>query len=124
MQFIDEMRQGSDYMKKEKKNYLDSIPVISLKKWNQSEDGIVELVVENKGFYHFIAQKVFHKPRFSFIKLDEYGSCVWKEIDGQKSIYEIGKILAGTHKEANDKLYERLAVFIKILEKNRYIRFV
>ena len=34
----------------------------------------------------------FEKPRYSFIKLDEYGSCVWKQIDGKKTIYEIRKI--------------------------------
>ena len=30
---------------------------------------------------------------FCFIKLDEYGSFVWQQIDGKKSIYEIGKEL-------------------------------
>ncbi len=69
-------------MKKEKDNYLDRVPVINDMKWNELEDGIVEVVVENTGFYNTIAQKFFHKPRFSFIKLDEYGSCVWKAIDG------------------------------------------
>ena len=60
-------------------------------KWDVSEDGIVEITVENTGFYNTIAQKIFKKPRYSFIKLDEYGSFVWQKIDGKKSIYEIGK---------------------------------
>ena len=76
---------------KEKKNYIDNIPKINDMKWDVSEDGIVEITVENTGFYNTIAQKIFKKPRYSFIKLDEYGSFVWQQIDGKKSIYEIGK---------------------------------
>ena len=73
---------------KEKKNYIDNIPKINDMKWDVSEDGIVEITVENTGFYNTIAQKIFKKPRYSFIKLDEYGSFVWQKIDGKKSIYE------------------------------------
>ena len=66
----------------------------------------------------------FEKPRYSFIKLDEYGSCVWKQIDGKKTIYEIGKILEKEHKKAGVQLYERLAKYFKILETNKYVVFV
>lgn len=109
-------------MKKEE-NYLDNIPKIN-KKWELTEDGVVEIVVENKGFFHTIAQKFFKKPRYSFIKLDVYGSCVWQQIDGEKSIYEIGQILKSQHKKAAHQLYERLAKFMGILEHNHYITFV
>ena len=69
---------------------------------------IVEITVENTGFYNKVAQRLFKKPRYSFIKLDEYGSFVWQQIDGKKSIYEIGKELVNKHKGASDQLYERL----------------
>ena len=62
--------------KKKQENYLDRIPAINDKKWEVGEDGLVEVTVENTGFYNTIAQKFFKRPRFSFIKLDEYGSCV------------------------------------------------
>ena len=110
-------------MAKNKENYLDRIPAINNMKWDLLDDGIVEIVVENKGFYNTIAQKFFHKPRYSFIKLDKYGSCVWQQIDGEKSIFEIGKILANQQKGAREKLYERLAGFFKILEQHKYIVF-
>ena len=64
-----------------------------MRKWEVLEDGLVEVTVENKGFFNVIAQKCFHRPRTSYIKLDEYGSCVFQQIDGEKSIYEIGQIL-------------------------------
>ena len=87
-------------------------------------DGIVEITIENTGFYNRVAQKIFKRPRYSFIKLDEYGSCVWQQIDGQKTIYEIGQILKESHKGASNQLYERLSTFFGILERNKYIIFV
>ena len=93
---------------KEKKNYIDNIPRINDMKWEVLEDGIVEITVENTGFY---------------IKLDEYGSFVWQQIDGKKSIYEIGKELGNKHKGASDQLYERLSKYFGILERNKYIVF-
>lgn len=109
---------------KEKKNYIDNIPKINDMKWEVLEDGIVEISVENTGFYNTIAQKLFKRPRYSFIKLDEYGSFVWQQIDGKKTIYEIGKELGANHKGASTQLYERLAKYFAILERNKYIVFV
>ena len=100
---------------KEKKNYIDNIPKINDMKWDVSEDGIVEITVENTGFYNTIAQKIFKKPRYSFIKLDEYGSFVWQKIDGKK--------LQAVHEGAATQLYERLSQYFAILERNKYIVF-
>ena len=86
---------------KEKKNYIDNIPKINDMKWDVSEDGIVEITVENTGFYNTIAQK----------------------IDGKKSIYEIGKELQAVHEGAATQLYERLSQYFAILERNKYIVF-
>lgn len=109
--------------KKHAENYVDKIPQIN-KKWEEIEGGLVEVTVENKGFYNTLAQKVFKKPRYSFIKLDDYGSCVWKQIDGKKTVYEIGQILKKEHKGASNQLYERLSTYFGILEQNHYISFV
>ena len=108
---------------KEKKNYIDNIPKINDMIWDVSEDGIVEITVENTGFYNTIAQKIFKKPRYSFIKLDEYGSFVWQKIDGKKSIFEIGKELQAVHDGAATQIFERLSQYFEILERNKYIVF-
>ena len=42
---------------KEKKNYIDNIPKINDMKWDVSEDGIVEITVDNTGFYQMTTQK-------------------------------------------------------------------
>lgn len=71
-------------------NYMDKIPYISDgHEWRELDDGNVEVDMPHKGFYAKIAQKFFHKPAVSHIKLDEYGSVVWKSIDGERTIYDI-----------------------------------
>ncbi len=109
---------------KKKKNYLDNIPEINNIKWNTLDDGIIELVIENTGFYNTLAQKLFKKPRFSLIKLDKNGSFIWKQIDGKKNLYEIGKNLADEYSDAGNQLYERLSKFFAIMEQHKYIRFI
>jgi len=50
-----------------------------------------------------------------------FGSFIWKEIDGEQNIYEIGqKVKEHFGKEA-DPLYERLTTFFRILAENKYI---
>ena len=66
-------------MKKEnKKNYLDNIPKHN-KKWQLNDKDMVEITVENKGFFNTLAQKIYKKPRYSFIELDTFGSFVWQQ---------------------------------------------
>ena len=108
---------------KEKKNYIDNIPRINDMKWEVLEDGIVEITVENTGFYNKVAQRLFKKPRYSFIKLDEYGSFVWQQIDGKKVYMKLEKNLEISIRGASDQLYERLSKYFGILERNKYIVF-
>lgn len=69
---------------KNKKNYLDYIPVHAADHpWEVNKQGTVEIQVTNKGFYNWLAQKLFHKPRVSRISLEEFGSFIWQQIDGK-----------------------------------------
>lgn len=105
-------------------NYVDKIPMICEDKtWRLREDGLVEVTIENTGFYNRLAQKLFKKPRFSYIKLEGYGSFVWQQIDGQKTIYEIGQNLAVEYEAAGNQLYERLCVYFETLHRNGFISF-
>ena len=106
---------------KKNKNFLDFIPVINDEyKWDEKE-GIVTVHVVYKGFYHTIAQKLFKTPKVSHIALDEYGSFVWRNIDGENSVYDIGVLVKEKYKEKAEPLYERLVQFFKILKNNRFI---
>ena len=109
-------------MTKKKENYLDYIPEHNERfSWEKKENGIVVIKVVHTGFFNSIAQLLFHKPKFSFIDLDEFGSFVWTQIDGHRSIYEIGQAVKTEFGEKAEPLYERLARFIVILRNNGYV---
>lgn len=110
-------------MAKQKKNYLDFIPVISDRNTWDEENGKVTVHMLNKGFYHFIAQKFFHTPRVSHIALDEYGSFVWLSIDGKKTVGQIADLLKEKYGDKAEPLYDRLVKYMQILYNNRFIRY-
>ncbi len=108
--------------KHDNRNFLDKKP--SRKAdigWSADENGIVTLEIENKGIFNRIAQKLFRKPKISYIHLDEMGSFVWPLIDGEKDITEIGKSVDEYFGEKAHPLYERLAKYFSILESYGFI---
>ncbi len=113
-------------MKKEKniitKNYLEKIPTRAPHlAWKTDAEGKVTLEIENKGAFNCIAQKVFKKPRISFVHLDETGSFVWPLLDGEKDIIAIGKLVEEKFGEKANPLYERLAKYFQILDSYGFI---
>ena len=66
-------------MSKKKKelqiNYLDLIPERSAQlRWHTDIRGRMVLEIENKGAFNTIAQKLFGKPRYTKIHLDDNGT--------------------------------------------------
>ena len=111
-------------MKNNPKNYLEKIPKRnSVINWNTDDDGVVTLEIENKGVFNRIAQKLFRKPKISYIHLEEIGSFVWPLIDGEKDILELGKELKEHFGEKAEPLYERLSQYFQILENYKFITF-
>ncbi len=105
-------------MKKNKnENYLEKIPVKTNIPFEQDEEGIITLEVENRGAMNKIAQLIFKKPKVSFIHLDEFGSFVFLQIDGERDIIKIGEAVKDRFGEKAEPLYERLSQYIKTLEK-------
>lgn len=112
-------------MAKKKENYLDFIPVVNGQNtWDRGEDGVVTIHMVNRGFYNTLAQKLFHTPRVSHIKLDEYGSFLWMRIDGVKTVGQLALELKEAYGERAEPLYDRLVKYMQILRNNRFILFV
>lgn len=112
-------------MSREKKNFMDFIPVCNPDyAWDADKKGKVTVHVVNKGFYNWIAQKLFKKPRISHIALDEYGSFVWKQMDGQRNVYEISKLVSAQFGKDAEPVVERLVKYIQILYQNKFIGYV
>lgn len=113
-------------MKKNKvtENYLERVPVRNeAYAWTTDENGIVTLEVENRGVFNRIAQKLFKKPKISYVHLDETGSFIWPLLDGKKSIIDLGRAVEEKFGEKANPLYERLAKYIQILESYNFIKF-
>lgn len=103
-------------------NYLEKKPKRSSGLlWNENEEGLVTLEIENKGVMNRIAQKLLKKPKTSYIHLDKLGSFIWKTIDGEMSIYEIGPLFKEKFGADAEPLYERLAKYFQILKSYNFI---
>ncbi len=109
-------------MAKKKENFVDYIPKRNaLYEWELNSRNLAEVLVINRGFYNRIAQLLFKKPKISRIELDEMGSFIWQEMDGRKTVYEIGTAVKAKFGNKAEPLYERLCEYIQILHNNRFI---
>ena len=108
--------------KQDKENYLEKIPIRNEKiGWSVDEEGMVTLEIENKGVFNRIAQKLFKKPKISYVHLDEHGSFVWPLIDGKSDITAIAQKVDEHFGEKAHPLYERLAKFFQILDSYGFV---
>ena len=111
--------------KKKSPNYLEYTPKRCEKySWTKDGQNIVTISVENKGMFHFFAQKFFGKPRNSQIHLEEMGSFIWLQIDGKRNILEIGELVKEEFGESAEPLYERLSKYIRQLETLGFVQMV
>ncbi len=116
-------------MKKRRKlviseEYLDLVPSHpETLRWSADEDGIVTFEIENKGIMKRITQVLFFKPKVSYVHLDKFGSFVWQQIDGKRTITDIGELVEAKFGEEAHPLRERLGTYFKILESYNFVRF-
>lgn len=105
------------------KNFLELIPIPKAEiNWQKDKEGMVTLEIENKGFFNFLAQKLFKKPKISFVHLDETGSFIWPLLDGKADVEQIAQRVKEHFGQKADPLYERLCKYIKILESYGFIQ--
>lgn len=98
-------------------NYLDYIPIPSKEYPSlMDEKGRVTILQENKGAFHWLAQKIFHKPRVTQVHLDFMGNFIWQFIDGQHSVGDIATAVRERFGEQAEPLYPRLVQYIHSLE--------
>lgn len=107
-----------------KENYLDKKPKLSSSlNYTVSDEGIVTLGIENKGLMNKIAQKLFKRPKVSYVHLDELGSFALKFADGEKTIFEIGQRVEERFGEKSHPLYERLAKFFQVMDSYHFLEW-
>lgn len=107
--------------KAQKENLLEKIPFRNPNiVWNIVEEKVT-LEIENKGIANKIAQKLFKKPKVSYIHLDEMGSFLWQLFDGKTNILDLGKLVQEKFGKNANPLYERLSKYISILKSYGFI---
>lgn len=110
--------------KKSQENYLDYIPAHAEKhEWSVDESGKVTIHMVHTGLYDKIAQKFFHRPRVSHIDLDEQGSYIWQQIDGQRTVGQLAEMMKQRFGAKAEPLYDRLVQYMKILYNNKFITY-
>ena len=111
-------------MKQKKENFLDFIPVINPDyTWGDKNKKHVTVHMVNKGFFNRAAQIFFKRPKVSHIDLDEYGSFLWRNIDGKRTIEELAGLMKEQFGEKAEPLYDRLVKYMRILQNNKFINF-
>lgn len=105
-------------------NFLSYIPIInSSNSYEEGESGFITIQMIHNGIFDKVAQFLFFTPKVSRIRLDEYGSFLWKQMDGVNTVGELAVLLQERYGEAAQPLYERLISYLKILKNNRFIFF-
>lgn len=111
--------------KKKMTNYLDYIPKHNSNySWQENAKGNIEVKIRHEGVFNHIAQKYLHKPAATKLELEEFGSFIWLQINGENTIYDIGQLIKARYQKEAEPLYERLSVYMKQLEKLRLIEYV
>ena len=102
-------------------NYLERIHLRHPSIQWSTDDGLVTLEIENVGWANRLAQKLFHRPKISYVHLDEMGSFIWPLLSEERDIVALGKLVEERFGEAANPLYERLCKYIGILESYHFI---
>lgn len=111
--------------KKNQENFLDYIPKHnSLFPYEIKENGNVEIKMLNRGLMKSITQVILKKPKYTYVELEQFGSFIWKQIDGERTVFEIGAFVKEEFGKDAEPLYERLTEYMQLLRRNRFILYV
>ena len=110
-------------IKKLSSNYMDIVFVRNEEfPWRQKDDSFVEIDMENRGFFNWIAQKLFKRPRISHISLDKYGTKLWLALDGKATVNDVLLKMKNAFPEESEKMLNRVVHFLATLERTGFIK--
>ena len=110
-------------MKKPQEINLLELRPLRLLSWEEAEYGLV-VVLKPKFENPFLKKWLlpFFKSRNFRIRLDAFGSLVFRMCDGKTSCEKIAAALREKFGEQVEPVHERLGLFIRQLENNRFIK--
>jgi len=86
--------------------------------YDELDDKVRIITQQNKKPQVFMRKLGIKIPLQTYKTLDDYGSFIFKQINGVNNVESIGKDLVEKYPEANDQLYERLLQYLHHLEVN------
>lgn len=105
-----------------KYNFALYIPEKKHIEWNEDK-GVVTLVIKvNDPIKKFLAWMVKRTPETQ-LHLDERCSSVWMFIDGERTIYDIGKLMSKKYGTETKEEVFRLITYLKYIAKRGWIKF-
>ncbi|MBN2354964.1 PqqD family protein [candidate division KSB1 bacterium] len=102
-------------------NLLDFTPQPAVP-WETQENGLIALKwprVGNKYLQTLLLPRLKHP--YMLIHLDGYGTSVWRQMDGRKTVGEIGASLREEFGDSVEPVFERLGLFINLLARRKFI---
>jgi hypothetical protein len=100
-------------------NFLELIPA-KTRDWQETNGEVIILVPKFESRLSRWLLKFMSERNFK-LKLDRYGSFLWKKIDEKKNIEEIGSEFKKEFGEEVEPLYERLRIFFGKMEKSKLV---
>lgn len=99
---------------------LDVVYKVSDKlEYEVDENNIVTLLEkQDHKVQRFFRKLRFKIPEYRRTTMDEFGSFVFLQIDGKKTVREIGEALEAKYGEKVYPLYERLVLFLNTMESS------
>ena len=110
-------------MNEEEINLLDLVPLRKIQ-FGESSDGRITLLkpkFNNKFLVKYLIPRM-NKPNYK-IKLDQFGSFVWKQCNGENTVGQIGELLKEKFQGEIEAVYDRLTVFIQSLSSHKFIKY-
>jgi hypothetical protein len=116
----------SFFSRKKKSNYPNLMELIPHRTYSHetAENGRISVLIPR--FHNKILAKIFNsmvRDPFVRVKLDEFGSGVWLEIDGQKTVQTISGNMLQKHGEKIQPVLERVSKFLNQLYIYKLINF-
>ncbi|WP_304206186.1 PqqD family protein [Peptostreptococcus russellii] len=85
--------------------------------YETDENGIITVLEKQDHWIQRLFRKIgFRIPKYKRTELDKFGSFIVKQVDGEKTVEEIGVLLSDEFGEEANPLYERLLLFLNYID--------
>lgn len=85
--------------------------------YETDENGIITVLEKQDHCIQRLFRKIgFRIPKYKRTELDKFGSFIVKQVDGEKTVEEIGVLLSDEFGEEANPLYERLLLFLNYID--------